>query len=157
MAKSTTPSFIHELKLSPKNYQKDIIEISLNVGRQLYNNGLGELLKRRKLMINSKLYKKNNKLYKEFKEQEKLLEKTPKLKLTNKIKKTDITKVYNQLSKDFGFSEYSIQSYLTKQKNIQFKKLIGGDETQKVASRIWKSVSDFHFNNEGKPKFKRYG
>ena len=44
-------------------------------------------------MTNSKLYKKNNKLYKESKEQKKLLEKTPKLKIHNKIKKTDITNV----------------------------------------------------------------
>ena len=157
MSKSTTNSFTHTLKLSPLEYQKVILDNSFDTSRQLYNNGLGELFRRRKLMKNSKEYKKVNKIFKEYKKQEKALEKNPELKIKNKIIQKDFKSKYNDLYLKYGFSEYSIQAYVTKQKNSQFKKLIGGDETQKVGTRIWKSMSDFHFKNKGKPKFKRYG
>ena len=56
MAKDKSPSFIHEFKLKITPKEIKILDIRIDVARQIYNSCLGEALRRLDLMRASKIY-----------------------------------------------------------------------------------------------------
>ena len=130
MAKKTTPTFAHTFELKTEKYQEDLIEKRFNAGRRLYNLMLKEALKRQKKFREYPHYKKfiKQKSYKEL----------------------------NQIKTLVGFTEYAFHSYITYLRQ-PFNKLIDSNTAQKIASRVWKAISEYQYGKKGKPRFKKKG
>lgn len=145
MAKKYSPSFIHELPLTPELWQKNILNHRLDTGRQIYNACLNEALKRLGLMRESKIFKLAIKDYLQAKKNE-------------DTKTIHILKdVFSLLRQDYGFTDAAIQSFAIKFRNKQFKTLTDSPSTQKIATRVFNAVNEYSFGFRGKPRFKSYG
>ena len=149
MPKATTKSYIHTLPLLPENHQSDILNTRFEAARQIYNACLGTSLKRRKKLIKSGLYKEAMSLYKIHKNQTK--------KNPSKINKTQINLLFKEATKIAGFEEFAIHKYVTNFRNSQYSNLIDANTAQKIASRAFSAVNEFHYNLRGRPRFKTYG
>lgn len=101
MAKTKTASYVLTLKLKTELWQEHILEKRFEIGRQLYNACLRELLKRYKKL-------QNDKNYSELIKQEKIKERN---------------KLLNNLYKEYGLNEYAMHSFV-KPMQQYFKKNI---------------------------------
>jgi hypothetical protein len=133
MAKTKSTSYVLTLKLKTEPWQEHILEKRFEIGRQLYNACLRELLKHYKKL-------QNDKKYRELIKQEKTKERN---------------KLLNNLHKEYGLNEYSMHSFV-KPMQQHFKKNIDSFTAQKIATRAWKAVEKLIFGNAGKVKFKKY-
>lgn len=149
MAKSSTSSFIHTLPLFAKSWQSDILDTRLDAGRQLYNAVLGEALRRRDLMMQSKTYQEARKLNRYAKK-----EKEGK---REKALRAMARELFKEAATKHGFSEYDMHSYVKDIRNIQFSNLIDANTSQKIATRAFKAIHEYHFGGRGKPRFKKRG
>ncbi|OPD36188.1 hypothetical protein AL714_15200 [Clostridium botulinum] len=96
------PNFILTLQLNTEKYQENILNKRLGIGRNIYNNCLGELYKRYNYMRESKEYKKIVKM--------------------NKGKERN--KKFNELNKKHNLTEYSLHTYVKPmQKHFKIYKL----------------------------------
>ena len=125
--------FIHELRLRPTPEQSKLMDIRLDVARQLYNSCLGEVLRRLKKLKDSKLYK--------------LAQRTS----TKKIK----NKKFREARDAVSFTEYSLHKYLTKTySNSWLTKYVDSLSAQKIATRAFKAAEQYAFGKRGRPRFK---
>lgn len=127
-------NFILTLKLDTEKYQEDILNKRLEIGRNIYNACLGELYKRYRTMQQSKEYRKVIKM----------------------SKGKERNKLFNELNKKYGLTEYSLHSYV---KPIQkhFKTNIDSFTAQKIATRCFNAFQKLMFHEADKVKFKRFG
>ena len=128
---NTSSNFILELKLKPEQYQKDILDKRLEIGRQIYNSCLNELYKHHRLMIESKEYRKTMKLSKENKDKNKLL---------------------SAMNVKYRLTEYSLQNFV---KNIQhhFNQNIDSPAAQKIATRCFNAFKGILYHTAKKAHF----
>ncbi len=133
MAKTKTASYVLTLKLKTELWQEHILEKRFEIGRQLYNACLRELLKRYKKL-------QNDKNYSELIKQEKIKERN---------------KLLNNLYKEYGLNEYAMHSFV-KPMQQYFKKNIDSFTAQKIATRAWQAIEKLIFDNAEKVKFKKY-
>ena len=157
MAKSSTnistSSFIHTFALDTQLYQGDILSKRLNAARELYNLSLSEMFKRESSLKHQKTYRKAISLYKECK----LL---PASKLNRdkiSLLKKEYTRLFKLASKVIGFTEFDMHRYMTGIRTPAYNHLIDANTAQKIASKAFKSVSDWHYKNSGRPRFKAKG
>lgn len=129
-----TNTYVLTLKLLPEKWQKDILNKRLEIGRNMYNALLGEILNRERKM------KKDPRWHKAYK--------TPKGKERNKL--------YKELNTDYGVTEYSLYKHATPM-NRQFKKNIPAKAGIKIAKRAWESFDRKRFGDAKKVRFKRKG
>lgn len=133
MAKAQSPSFILELPLVVQPAAERILLGRFEAGRRLFNAVLDEALKRLALMRQSKAWQATRTM--------------PKGK--------ERTAAFKDCSTRFGFSEYALHSVATAHKNAAgFADRLGAHETQKIGTRVWKSVSEYAFGARGRPRFK---
>jgi len=133
LAKTKSASYVLTLKLKTEPWQERILEKRFEIGRQLYNACLRELLKRYKKL-------QNDKKYRELIKQEKTKERN---------------KLLNNLHKEYGLNEYAMHSFV-KPMQQHFKKNIDSFTTQKIATRAWQTIEKLIFDNAEKVRFKKY-
>jgi hypothetical protein len=151
-AKLENQRFVLNLKLNTKLFQEDILNKRFEIGRKIYNSVLGLALKRYDEMIKTKRWRNNqselSKAYKLFKGDKKQLN----------ILCKPYYDIKNKMLQEFRLNEYSLHEDVKPMQHI-FKTNIDSFTAQKIASRIWKSISDnlfgkgeeVHFKGENNP------
>ena len=69
----------------------------------------------------------------------------------------EVTNKLKELRLKYELSEYQFHSYIVKMKNESFGGVIDINTAQKIASAVWKSVSDYIFGNGKYVHFKKRG
>jgi len=144
MARKTTPTFVHELRLATPPSAIKVLDKRLDVGRQIYNACLGEALKRLKLMRDSKIYKAARKLPKEVKS------------LIGKHKPNSaIRALFNEAAELYKFREYDLHSYVKHLRSETWlSEHIDSATAQKLATRAFNAVKEYSVGARGKPRFR---
>jgi len=140
MAKSTTPSFIIEIPLITNSKQAHILQSRFEAGRQMYNACLGEALKRRDLMLRSKIYRAAKDMPNSTKEE-----------------KETRSEAFNAARGKYGFTEYSLHDYVKEIRNSWLGEHIDSLTAQKIATRVFDAVNKTLTGNAKRVNFKRYG
>jgi putative transposase len=135
MARSKTPSFIIELPLVVSDAERTILQIRLDIARQIYNACLGESLRRLRLKRQSKGYQAARKLPKGAKRQA----------------------AFAQINEDFGFQEYALHAYAAQIIKPWMAQHLDSHVVQTLASRAFQAVQQYAFGKRGKPRFKGMG
>lgn len=131
---SDKSNFILTLALKTELYQEDILNKRLEISREIYNSCLGELFKRYNFIKQMKEYNKVTKM--------------------NKGK--DRNKLFRQLNKKYGLTEYSLHDFV-KPMQHKFKKNIDSFTAQKIATRCFNAFEELMFHKANKVYFKKYG
>lgn len=137
MAKASTPSFVHSLPLKVEPWQADILDARIDAARQIYNAVLGEALRRRDLMIQSRIYTSARKLW------------------HASTGKTEAKKRFRDAERLYGFTEYDLHEYVKIIRNTQFKNLIDSLSAQKTATRAFSAVKEYHYAKKGQTQIQR--
>lgn len=133
MAKASSPSFVCELPLVTNLSDERILLDRLESGRRLYNAVLCEALKRLRSMRESKEWRTAAQI--------------PGKKVRNKA--------FRDLQKANSFTEYALHDFVAISRvNGGWEKRLGSHECQALATRAWKTVSNYAFGQGGKPRFK---
>lgn len=154
MAKSKSSTYVLTLKLDTEKYQEDIINKRLGIARNISNSLTNVVLKRYKLMLESKEYttikKKlkpiNKELYNELNE---------KLSKDNIKKLKELYSILNDIYKKYGLTQYSLYEDV-KPMYKHFKDNIGSLEAQAIADRVWAKFDKLLFGNGEKVCFDRF-
>lgn len=155
MAKSKSSTYVLTLKLDIEKFQEDIIDKRLEIARNISNSLTNVVLKRYKLMLESKEY---TTIKKKLKPINKELHNKSNVKLTkNNIKKRkELYKKLNQVYLKYGLSQYSLYEDV-KPMYKHFKDNIGSLEAQAISDRVWTKFDKLLFGNANKICFDRYG
>ena len=146
MPKSKTSCFIHELKLKLDPKQESILNVRLNISRQIYNACLGEGLKRLNLMRESKDWQCACKMPPKIKGQKNSL-------VVNKERQ----ELFKSARKKYQFSEYALHGYTTHLRQSQYiSGHVDSQTAQKIASRAFDALMKYTVGKRGKPRFKSY-
>jgi putative transposase len=133
MPKTTSPSYVLSLPLVVKPGEDRVMVGRLQAGQRLYNVVLQEALIRLDRMRQSKAWQAARAMSK------------------GKAR----SDAFKAAQAQFGFNEYAMHGVATEHKNAAgFKDRLGAHETQKIATRAWKAVSEYAFGKRGKPRFK---
>jgi hypothetical protein len=136
MSSANTPSFIYELPLQVSPGDASILEMRLELARQLYNAVLGEVLQNIQRMRESVAYKRTLKM--------------PKGKAR--------TQAFNQLWKQYGLSDYAVQAMATRHKNAcAIGEHLDAHICQKIGTRVFKAIASHLVCLRGRPRFKGRG
>ena len=127
-------NFIVTLRLATEKYQEDILTKRLEIGRNMYNGCLGELYRRYRTLQQSKEYRK----------------------VCKTAKGNDRNRLFNELNKKYGLTEYSLTSYV-KSMQHHFKKNIDSFTAQAIAKRCFGAFQKLMFHQAKQLKFKSYG
>ncbi|HXW52472.1 MAG TPA: transposase, partial [Myxococcota bacterium] len=129
----STASFIHELPLGTSPKDKRVLKIRFEAGRLLYNACLSEGLRLLDLMRERKLWQKAR-------------------NTTNKKQRKEL---FSSLQKEFGLSDYGLQSFATEVKNnCHIGDHLDAHSCQKIATRAFAAISQCMFGKRGRPRFK---
>jgi TPR repeat protein/transposase len=135
-AKSKSDTFVFELPLKVRPAEEKKLLVRLDCARQLYNNCLGESLRRLRLMRASE----------EF------------LAATKSPAGKGRTEAFRTLDESFGFREYDLHAYATKAKNAcHIGDHLDSHVCQKIATRAFDAARQFAFGKRGEPRFKGPG
>lgn len=140
MGRSKTDSFIVELPLRANSWQTKTALSRFEAGRQIYNACLGEALKRRDLMLRSKIYRAAKEMPGKTEEEKKAR-----------------SEAFSAAREKYGFTEYSLHEYVTKIRNSWLGEYIDANTAQKLATRAFDAVNKTVIGNAEKVMFKRYG
>jgi len=145
MARDTTPSFIHELRLKVTPQQAKVLDKRLEVARQIYNACLGEALRRLQRMRGSKAYQKALKMPKQVKSA------TGEL-VANKERQL----LYKEAASFYQFrKDYDLHAYVKWLcKGTWLGEHIDSHVAQKLATRAFNAVKDYGVGTRGKPRFR---
>ena len=121
-------------RLKTEKWQEDKLNKRLEIGRNIYNACLREILKRYNTMINSEEYKQ----------------------IQQMAKGKERNKLFNKLNSKYGISEYSLHDYV-KPMQHHFKENIDAFTAQKIATRVYNAFEKYMFHDAKKVFFKRYG
>lgn len=131
--RSSTATFVLELPLVVTKGNERIILSRLEAGRRLFNASLHEALKRLATMRSSLEWQSARDMHKGK-------------------ERNDAFKAVNL---HFGFSEYALHDFVKCVRiNAGWKDRLSAQEAQKIASRVFKAVSEYAFGARGKPRFK---
>lgn len=127
-------TFILTLELKTEQWQEDLIDKRLEIARRMYNSCLGELFTIYNTMIERKEYRK----------------------VLNMQSSKERNRLFNELNKKYGLTEYSLHSYI-KPMQKHFKNNIDSFTAQKIATRAFNAFEKYMFHYASKVYFKRYG
>jgi len=132
-----TPSFVCQLRLAPSRNDVKALRKSLEAGRLLYNACLGEILKRLRLMRQSKDYQAARGLPRDSKER---------------------TAAFSRVRERFGFQEYDLHRFALECKNAShIQDHIDTHVAQKIATRVYSAANRYALGMGGRPRFKGKG
>jgi putative transposase len=143
MAGATTASFICELPLRATPADERELLIRLDNARQVYNACLGASLGRLKQLKESRAYKKARQMPRGERGSEACEKRQA---------------AFREADEQVGFREYDLHAYAK-----QFgQEWVGIDRLdsltiQKIATRAFRAVREYHFGGKGKPRFKGKG
>ena len=132
MGKKRTPSFILQLPLQTTPKDEKILSVRFRAAKQVYNACLGEILKRLRLMRQSKDYQRARKLKK------------------SKARTT----LFKELRDEFGFSDYALQTFATQFRRSWLGEHLDSNTIQKLATRAFQAAKEYAFAQRGCPRFK---
>lgn len=155
MAKAKTSSYILTLKLETETHQEDIIDKRLEIGRNIYNSVLNVVLKRYKLMIESKEYTKTKKQLKNINNLYYNTSSKKEKKQHDKDRKT-LYRALDDIKKKYDLTNYSLYADV-KLMYKHFKSNIDSLMAQAIADRVWSSLDKMLNSNGNRCYFKRYG
>lgn len=121
-------------RLKTEKWQEDKLNKRLEIGRNIYNACLREILKRYNTMINSEEYKQ----------------------IQQMAKGKERNKLFNKLNSKYGISEYSLHDYV-KPMQHHFKENIDAFTAQKIATRTYNAFAKYMYHEADKVYFKKYG
>lgn len=121
-------------RLKTEKWQEDKLNKRLEIGRNIYNACLREILKRYNTMINSEEYKQ----------------------IQQMAKGKERNKLFNKLNSKYGISEYSLHDYV-KPMQHHFKENIDAFTAQKIATRDYNAFAKYMYHETDKVYFKKYG
>jgi len=124
--------FVLLLPLVTTPQKERVLEVRLDVARQVYNACLGEALRRLNLMRQSVDYQRARKLPKG---RERML-------------------AFAELRKEFGFDEYALHAYAKQFNHAWLGDHLDINTIQKLASRAFDAVRKYAYGAKGKPRFK---
>ncbi|KUO72749.1 MAG: hypothetical protein APF81_00585 [Desulfosporosinus sp. BRH_c37] len=129
------PNFVLTLKLDTENYQEDILDKRLDIGRRIYNACLNELNKRYRLMVESKEYQS-----------------------VLKMPKTDTVRnlALQELNSKYRLTEYSLHQFV-KPMQHHYRKNLDSHTVQKIATRCFEAFKGKIYHTANKIHFKKYG
>lgn len=127
-------NYILTLPLKTEKYEEDILDKRLEISRSIYNSCLSELYKKYNHMKESKEYQK----------------------IVKMAKGKDRNKMFNELNKKYGLTEYSLHTYV-KPMQKHFKNNIDSFTAQKIATRCFNAFQKLMFHQAIKVHFKKYG
>ena len=126
----STSSYILTLQLKTEKYQEDILNKRFNKCRNIYNSCLSELHKRYNHMRESKAYQNNC-----------------------KYKGKDRNKIFNELNKQYGLTEYSLYVFVVPMYNYYN---IDSKTAQAMATRSFNTFQKLMFHKSKKVKYIKY-
>ena len=133
------PVFTVEYLLIVEPWQANVIDNSLEAGRNMYNSLCGLMLRRYNEMIKTKEYR------------------TLMDSITgDKEKDKETWSKINGIRQRNGFNEYAFQSEIKPMRN-HFKKAIDSTIGQKIASQAWKAFAKLIYGDGKKIHFKKFG
>ena len=138
MTKTKSSTYVLTLKLNTEKFQEAILDKRLEIARNISNGLTNKVLKRYKLMLESRAYNaiKN------------------KLKKANKHRK-ELYKKLNQVYLKYGLSQYSLYEDV-KSMYKHFKDNIGSLEAQAIADRVWTKFDKLLFGKANRVSFNRF-
>jgi len=143
MARETTASFICELPLKATPADERELLIRLECARMVYNACLGTSLGRLKQLHESRAYQDAKKLPQGVRGSEAAKKRT---------------EAFRQADELAGFREYDLHAYAKQfgQAWVGVNRL-DSLTIQKIATRAFRAVQEYHFGKKGKPRFKGKG
>ena len=154
MKKNKTPSYVLTLKLKTEKYQEDIINKRLEIARNISNALTNKVLKRYKLMLESKEYmsikKQLNPVNKNYYNSDNIKSK----KIFERQRK-ELYKQLEELYLKYDLSQYSLYEDV-KPMYKHFKDNIGSLESQAIADRVWSKFDKLLHGNGNKVTFSKY-
>ena len=159
---SSTPTHTVEFPLVTTKEDIRCFTVRAEVGRQLYNSSLGELLRRHQAMINSDAWhllsqrnKRNNlKLKPLIALKKPTSSQKAKFNALTAIKKR-LNGLFNALHIEFGVTEYALNSFSKTNKNAcHFKDHLDANTIQKIDKRVMDAFVRWRFGPGVKPRFK---
>ena len=132
MKRAKTPTFIVELPLSVCDNTERQLTARLLAGTRLYNAALGEALRRRGLMRESKARQ-----------------------AARKLKAKERSAAFASAIKAHHFTSASVSAFATGCKNTAgWKGRLSANETQRIAETAFDSAEQYSFGKRGRPRFK---
>lgn len=140
--KERTPSFVATIRLKTNSKQEKYFWKLSNCARMLFNAVLGESKHRMNKIRNTPLYRETIQLSKANKEENERREQN-----------------FSYLNEQFGFTDYSMQSFGTQTKNNSkfIAEHLGTHVCQKISTRAFKAQQKVAFRKAKKANFKRVG
>ena len=144
MPRAKTKSFILELKLKTNNNDLVILNKRFKIAEGIYNKTLKYSLKQIKRMKENKDYKRALSDYLNYK------------KLDDKDNIKSCTDTLNSIRKKYSLTEYGLFYFVKMQRKL-YEKHFDSNTCQKIASVVWRAISDILFGNGNRASFKKYG
>ncbi len=126
----STSSYVLTLQLRTEKYQEDVLNKRFNKCRNIYNSCISELHKRYNHMRESKSYQKNC-----------------------KYKGKDRNKIFNELNKQYGLTEYSLYGFVVPMYNYYN---IDSKTAQAMATRSFNAFQKLMFHKSKKVEYIKY-
>ena len=143
MAREISASFICEVPLKATPADERELLIRLECARMVYNACLGASLRRLKQLHESRVFQDARRLPKGIRGSEAAKKRTEAFRKANELE---------------GFREYDLHAYAKQfgQGWVGVNRL-DSLTIQKIATRAFRAVQDYHFNAKGKPRYKGKG
>lgn len=126
----STSNYVLTLQLRTEKYQEDVLNKRFNKCRNIYNSCISELHKRYNHMRESKAYQKNC-----------------------KYKGKDRNKIFNELNKQYGLTEYSLYRFVVPMYNYYN---IDSKTAQAMATRSFNAFQKLMFHKSKKVRYIKY-
>ncbi|WML43460.1 transposase [Neobacillus sp. PS3-40] len=126
----SSPTYVLTLPLKVETWQEHILEKRLNIGRTIYNECLGEALRRYKYMIRNPRY----------------------WEAVRMTKGNERNQLLNHYKKQYGVRKFDLNRYVQGMGRT-FKKNIGSQMAQNIAERAFQAVEKVMYGNGKKVRF----
>lgn len=137
MRKSTTDSFILELKLQTSKEDLKFLDRVFYYSSCLYNTMVKHAINQISKLQKDPQYQEGIKLYK------------------NKKTRSQAKEILNERVSYYGLSEYEFHAYIAVARK-QYENYLNANTAQKIATAVWKGVEKILYSNGKKLHFKKY-
>lgn len=137
MRKSTTDSFILELKLQASKEDLKFLDKVFYYGFRLYNTMVKHAIKQISKLQKDPQYQEGIKLYK------------------NKKTRSQAKEILNERVSYYGLSEYEFHAYIAVARK-QYENYLDSNTARKIATTVWRGVEKILYSNGKKLHFKKY-
>ncbi|MCL2153908.1 MAG: transposase [Oscillospiraceae bacterium] len=152
MKKNETPSFIVQFPLNAEQFQIEILNKRMEIGRQIYNALLTTTLRRYREMVKTREYRN---LMEQLRQTASKLANSPQDRILKKDKDA-ITTCLNDLRERYRINEFAFHEDV-KPMQHHFKDNIDSFTAQKIASRLWLAYEDVVFGKGKELHYKKFG